>query len=148
MPSTPYPGVGGPLSAKLAKARVNGVVLFQTDWDINPESAMLDTSNPEEGGFENQIPGLSKCEVNISGWYNGLANMYDSPLNLKDGFFIQNVFLYVNDLTGPFWNMPWVLVKGAPMKQNVKDLIKYTFSGKASGAFFYATGNSQQLFGP
>ena len=36
---------GTPLSAKNAKVRINGAVLFNTKWTATPESAMLDTSN-------------------------------------------------------------------------------------------------------
>ena len=49
---------GTPLSAKNCKVRINNTVLYNSKWTATPESAMLDTSNMEGAGFEDQIGGL------------------------------------------------------------------------------------------
>jgi hypothetical protein len=124
---------GTPLSAKNAKVRINGAVLFNTKWTATPESAMLDTSNMEGGGYEDQIAGLSKLDIHIEGWWDAGANPYDEPLNLQNGETVEFV-LYTSDIGSPFW-AGTALVKGMPMTADVKDLVKYTIDMKAKGAF-------------
>lgn len=139
-----YAGVGAPLSAKNAKARIAGTILYQTKWNVAPEAALLDTTNAEEGGFENQITGVRKCMINVEGWWDGSANMYDAPLILVDGQVIAGLKLYVNDLAGPFWSFPYATLSSPPMTADVKDLIKYTLSFKAAGSWTYPVGNTGQ----
>jgi hypothetical protein len=131
---------GTPLSAQACKVRINGSVLFNSKWTATPETAMLDTSNMEGGGFEDQIGGLRKLEVHVEGWWDAGANPYDSPLNLKDGQVVSFI-LYTADIGSPAWSGTG-LVKGMPMTADVKDLIKYTVDLKAKGAFNTPTGDA------
>jgi hypothetical protein len=131
---------GTPLSAKNCKVRINNTVLYNSSWTATPETAMLDTSNMEGGGFEDQIGGLRKLEVHIEGWWDAGANPYDPPLNLTDGQVVSFI-LYTNDVNSPNWSGT-ALVKGMPMKAEVKDLIKYTVDMKAKGYFHTPTGNA------
>jgi hypothetical protein len=131
---------GTPLSAKDCKVRINSSVLFNSKWTATPESAYLDTSNMEGGGFEDQIPGLRKLDVHIEGWWDAGANPYDSPLNLQDGQIVDFV-LFTADIGSPAWSGS-ALVKGMPMTADVKDLIKYTIDMKAKGEFDTPTGDA------
>jgi hypothetical protein len=133
---------GTPLSAKNCKVRINGAVLFNSKWTATPETAMLDTSNMEGGGFEDQIGGLRKLEIHIEGWWDAGANPYDAPLNLQDGQVVENVTLFTNDLGSPAWFCEFAQVKGMPMTADVKDLIKYTVDMKAKGEFLSPTGDA------
>src|SRR5579872_5174816 len=119
---------GVPLSAKNAVVRINGSVLFNSKWTATPESAMLDTSNMEGGGFEDQIPGLRKLDIHIEGWWDSSANIYDTPLNLTDGQ-VVSFALFTSGIGSPNWSGTG-LVKGAPMTADVKDLVKYTLDLK------------------
>jgi hypothetical protein len=101
---------------------------------------MLDTSNMEGAGFEDQIGGLRKLDVHIEGWWDAGANPYDSPLNLQDGQVVSFV-LFTNDIGSPNWSGT-ALVKGMPMTADVKDLIKYTVDMKAKGSFNAPTGDA------
>jgi hypothetical protein len=131
---------GTPLSAKNCKVRINNAVLFNSKWTATPETAMLDTSNMEGGGFEDQNGGLRKLDVHIEGWWDAGANPYDAPLALVDGQTVAFV-LYTNDIGSPNWS-GIALVKGTPMTADVKDLIKYTLDMKAKGTFGTPTGNA------
>lgn len=131
---------GVPVSAKNAKVRINSSVLYNSKWTATPESAMLDTSNMEGGGFEDQIPGLRKLEIHIEGWWDAAANPYDLPLSLADGSVVAFI-LYTADIGSPAWTGTG-LVKGAPMTADVKDLVKYTVDIKAKGAFGTPTGDA------
>jgi hypothetical protein len=131
---------GTPLSAKNCKVRINNSVLFNSKWTATPESAMLDTSNMEGAGFEDQIAGLRKLDIHIEGWWDAGANPYDSPLNLVDGQQVSFI-LYTNDVGSPAWSGT-ALVKGMPMTADVKDLIKYTVDMKAKGSFNTPTGDA------
>lgn len=130
---------GVPVSAKNAKVRINSSVLYNSKWTATPESAMLDTSNMEGGGFEDQIPGLRKLEIHIEGWWDSAANPYDEPLNLTDGQ-VVDFELFTSDTGSPSWSGTG-LVKGMPMTADVKDLIKYTLDIKAKGEFSTPTGD-------
>jgi hypothetical protein len=135
-------GPGTPLSAKNCKVRIGGAVLYNSKWTATPETALLDTSNMEGGGYEDQIAGLSKLDVHIEGWWDGGANPYDAPLMLTDGQVLQQVLLYTNDIGSPYWSMAYAIVKGMPMTADVKDLVKYTLDIKAKGQFVYPTGDA------
>jgi hypothetical protein len=129
---------GTPLSAKNCKVRINSTVLYNSKWTATPETAMLDTSNMEGMGFEDEIGGLRKLDVHVEGWWDAGANPYDTPLNLQDGQ-VVNFVLYTNDIGSPSWSGS-ALVKGMPMTADVKDLIKYTLDMKAKGQFFTPAG--------
>lgn len=131
---------GTPLSAKNCKVRINNAVLYNAKWTATPESAYLDTSNMEGGGFEDQIAGLRKLDVHLEGWWDAGANPYDSPLNLLDGQVVSFV-LYTSDTGSPAWSGT-ALVKGMPMTADVKDAIRYTIDMKAKGSFNTPTGNA------
>jgi hypothetical protein len=131
---------GTPLSAKNCKVRINNSVLYNSKWTATPETAMLDTSNMEGAGFEDEIGGLRKLDVRVEGWWDAGANPYDSPLNLQDGQVVTFV-LYTNDIGSPCWTGT-ALVKGMPMTADVKDLIKYTLDMKAKGQFYTPTGDA------
>jgi hypothetical protein len=130
---------GTPLSAKNCKVRINNSVLFNSKWTATPETAMLDTSNMEGAGFEDQIGGLRKLDVHIEGWWDAGANPYDSPLNLVDGE-VVSFQLFTNDIGSPCWQGN-ALVKGMPMTADVKDLVKYTVDMKAKGVFSTPSGS-------
>lgn len=133
---------GTPYSAKNAKARVNGNVLFNVNWTVTPESDLLDTSNKEGGGKKDYIAGLSGVKVHVEGWFDVGANMYDSPLSIFDGAELNNVFLYLGaDTSGPGWFFPKIIVGPAPMMADVHDLIKYTFDANGKGTWSYPSGN-------
>jgi predicted secreted protein len=124
---------GVPLSAKNCKVRINNAVLFNSKWTATPETALLDTSNMEGGGFEDQIGGLRKLQIEIEGWWDSAANMFDAPLSLQDG---QNVtfICYTNDIGSPNWSGTAIVAR-APMTADVHDLVKYALSLKAKGSF-------------
>jgi hypothetical protein len=131
---------GTPLSAKNCKVRINNTILYNSKWTATPETAMLDTSNMEGMGFEDEIGGLRKLDVHVEGWWDAGANPYDAPLNLQDGQ-VVNFVLFTNDLGSPSWSGS-ALVKGMPMTADVKDLIKYTLDMKAKGQFNTPTGSA------
>jgi hypothetical protein len=144
-------GPGEPLSAQACKVRIGPylkppsignptVVLYNSKWTATPETALLDTSNMEGMGFEDQVGGLRKLDVHIEGWWDAGANPYDTPLNLFDGSYVSFA-LYTNDIGSPAW-IGQGIVKGVPMTADVKDLIKYTLDLKAKGVFAIPTGNA------
>jgi hypothetical protein len=132
---------GTPYSAKNAKVRVNGQVLYAAEWEVTPETNWLDTSNFEGAGFETQVAGLRKCEVTIRGWWDGGRNMHDTPLSIQDGTELANVRCHIADTTSPYWSFPLLDVVGVPVTAQVAEKVMYEFRGKAQGSFTYPTGN-------
>lgn len=130
-----------PLSAKNASVRINTNVLVASKWQVTPEAALLDSSNFEGGGYEDQIAGLRKCSFTVEGWYDGANNMHDAPLTLVDGQTLLNVKLYTNTVGGPFWFFASAIVSGIPITADVHEKILYSFTAKAKGAFVYPTGS-------
>lgn len=124
---------GVPISAKAAKVRINSTVLFNSSWTATPETAYLDTSNMEGGGFEDQIGGLRKLDIHVEGWYDSSTNFYTAPLSLQDGSVVSFI-CYTNDIGSPNW-AGTALIKGTPMKSDVHGLVLYTLDMKAKGAF-------------
>jgi hypothetical protein len=127
-----------PLSAKVAKIRINGYPLYGSmKWVATPDTAQLDTSNFEGQGFEDQIGGLRKLDVHIEGWFDSANSPYDTPLNLQDGQVVSFV-LYTNDVNSPAW-VGTGLVKGQPMTSDVHGRVDFTVDMKAKGSFISPT---------
>lgn len=125
-----------PLSAKNCKIRVNGAICYGQKWQATPEAAMLDTSNFEGQGYEDQIAGLKKLDIHVEGWFDGAGganNPYESTLNLNPGAVIT-IDLYTNDLNSPGWHGT-ALVKGQPMIVDVHEKVMFSFDAKMKGAF-------------
>src|ERR1700721_1701916 len=119
------PGV--PLSAKNAKVRINtSNILYAVKWTVTPEANLLDVSNFEGGGFEDQIAGLLKLSYTVEGWWDATGNITAAPLNIAAGFILSNVFLYTNDVTGPYWNMASSIIGPVQVSAAGHRLLKYT----------------------
>lgn len=131
-----------PLSAKNAKVRVAGSILYAASWDVEPESTLIPSTTFEDDGYEVDIFGLSKCMVRIEGLWNAAANIHDAPLALRDGVVLLDVRLYVNDTDGPYWALPFVNVQGVPVSARVEGGVQYRFAGKAKGLFAYPEGTA------
>ena len=131
---------GVPLSAKNAKARVNGQVMYAQKWSVKPKTTPLDTTNFEDGGFEDEIAGLSGCAIDFEGWWDSAGNPFDAPLDVQDGNVIS-VQLYVADVGSPSWLFNEALVTDVEQVADVKDRLTLRFTARAKGEFFYPDGN-------
>jgi hypothetical protein len=129
-----------PRSAKNAKTRINGVVLTTRKWVVTPKTTKIDTSNHEGGGWAENITGLVEMEIQITFHPDATANPYDAPRQLTPGTRLTNVMLYLNDVTGPFWQIPMANVIEHPMTADVKDALDDTITLAATGSFIYPTG--------
>lgn len=133
---------GTPYSAHQAVLRVGTtVVLYGTEWDVDPNSAMLEVSNFEGNGFRDFIRGLRQITLTARGWWDGGANMHEGTLGVIDGATLANVRAHTSGTSSPFWSLPSAIVERCRCTARVDDLLRYdaTFHGK--GAFVAPTGN-------
>src|SRR5262245_51429499 len=131
---------GRPLSARNAMVRIGGTTLFAASWDVEPETELLDSSSFECGGFEEQVSGLTRNRVTIEGWWNGLANMHDAPLQIVTGRTLTNVVCYINQVGSANWSFAFMQVASVSVSARVAEKIMYRLQGKADGTFSYPTG--------
>ena len=95
--------------------RAFGLEHFLQTVEMHEKTKRIDAVDQPSNVVRGILDELRKAEISISGWWDGKANMHDTPMRLTDGAVLQNCYFYVNDLTGPFWNFPWITVKGVPM---------------------------------
>ena len=131
---------GVPISAKNAVVRVNGSTLYASEWTVNSQSVLDDATNFEGGGFEQSVACTTHAEVDINGWYDSSANMFDPPLELQDGATVDNLTLYINEVGSAHWLFPVALVESAQVIARVKEKINYRLRLKSTGLFDYPTG--------
>src|SRR6476620_1937908 len=136
---------GTPFSAKNTVVRVAGTVLYQSEWEVDPETDW-DPANAADGlgagGWKVNVACLTGAEVTLAGWWDAGANMHDAPLSITAGNLLANVRLYINGVGSPNWYFPLFEVLGVPMTVRVENKILYRIRGRNHGTFSYPTGNA------
>jgi hypothetical protein len=132
-----------PRSGKFAKVRVGGAatILTSKKWTATPRAAESDTTNFETVGQEDVETNVIGLDITIDfDWDSALGGTpYDSPLTLTPGTNVS-LKLYINDTSGPFWNIPTAKVLQTPVTGEPKAMIGGTVTFKAKPGWSYPTG--------
>jgi hypothetical protein len=85
---------------------------------------------------------LLTAKITITFDLDGDNNPWDAPLNLQPGTTINasSTKLFLNDVTGPYWDFPAVKVLSNSTKANVRDMLNGTVTLQNKGAFSFPTG--------
>lgn len=133
-------GVFTPRSAQNAKVRLNnGVVLTAKSWNVVTKADKLDTTNMESAGYAENIPGIQDLEFTIEFALDAAANPYDSPRLLIVTQLQSNIKLYLNDTSGPYWDLDGYIYENN-CKADVRGLLEGTVRGSATGVYVEPTG--------
>lgn len=142
-----------PLAGYNTSGLVNDVSIALTEWEVQPEVDDLDATNTAVGGVHVAFPGPLKCEVTLTGFYDGNNNPFSigDAAGMQAGAFVA-LQIYVNDNldvgSQSFWSFPvndsdnqfGCMVKSIQTKASVKEKIMFTAHLIGSGWFVYPEG--------
>lgn len=80
--------------------------------------------------------------MSVEADYDCANNPFDTPPTIRPGTTLSSVKLYLNDTTGPYWDITYLKVLTTPMKANVKEELGFSFTGKAKGSWSFPTGSA------
>lgn len=137
-----------PRSAKNAKVRIDTFAFTSKKWTVTPKADKIDTTHFESGGYAASISGIVSIEFSIEADYDAANNPYDLPVGLQPGIDETGsepspthlVKLYLNDLTGPYWQITAANVWEAPMTADVKGALGISLKGEGTGTFIFPSG--------
>lgn len=131
-----------PRSAKNAKVRINAMVFVAKKWTVTPKVDKIDTTNFESGGYAASTPGITSCEFTIEADYDAANNPYDLPMNVQPAESASDnlILLYLNDTSGPYWQISLANFWEAPMSADVKGALGISLKGEGSGVYLYPSG--------
>lgn len=125
------------LSAKNAKATINGSAFTHVGWNVSVAGDVIDTTNTEGNGYQDQITGTVGITATVRAFWDAAANQHASPPNITFGATLTNAFLYTNGTNSSYWSMPSALVVDVKEMADVHDGIKLEFTMKSKGTFSY-----------
>lgn len=127
-------------SAKNAKIRygVGIATLTAKKWTATPKVDKIDITNFEAAGFFKPLAGIHYLDITIELDIDGQSNPYDA--GFSEGATVASVKLYLNDTTGPYWDVPLFFVESTTSPHDVKQSGQMTITGCASGTFTDPTG--------
>lgn len=141
-----------PLAGYNTAGTINDVAVALTEWEVTPEADDLDATNTESDGFYCAFPGVVKCEVTLTGFYDATLNPFVlGATGLTAGAYCSaEIFVNANALVGaePFWSFAYVpgtlqglMVKSFQCKGGVKEKVMFTARMIGAGVFTYPIGN-------
>lgn len=124
---------GNYVSAKNAKVRVNNLVFYAKKWTATPKSQKLETTDFETAGFGTYLGGIVDLDVEIEAVYD----VGSAPLATAfvPGGNAINVKLYLNDTTGPFFNIPLLFIEESAVSAEVRGLVEIKIKACGNGIF-------------
>lgn len=124
---------GNYVSAKNAKVRVGATTFYAKKWTATPKGQKLETTDFETAGFGTYLGGIVDLDVEIEAVYDigssPIATLFVSGSNTS------NVKLYLNDTTGPYFNIPTLFVEEATVSAEVRGLVELKIKGCGNGIF-------------
>lgn len=133
-----------PLAGYNTAGAVNGAAVALTEWEVTPEVDDLDGTSTESGGFHQTLAGVVKCEITVTGFFDGALNPYTDLPDLQAGNLVTlSLSINANGNVGgePFWLFPSAMVKSAQTKASVKDKVMFTAHLIGNGVFDYPAGD-------
>lgn len=139
-----------------SKLRIQGSVYTGQRWNVQETTPDLDVTNTEgiggnpaitTGGngvaasgqpfaFEAAIPGVSIARASVTNaTFDVLEQPWSSPRAVQSGAWLQQFNIFLNRLTGVFWNFPYFLVTETSQDTDVKGLMPITFRGRSDGPY-------------
>lgn len=120
------------LSGKLGKVRINGSTVRVTRWSVTPRADKLDFSNSESAGVGEYLGGIKDLDFTIEFDYYTTDALF---VGTVPGALVANIYLYVNDTTGPYWLIPYGIIERMECSSQVRGKVSGSLSGTASGGW-------------
>ena len=133
------------IAGRRAKIRVGVTPLNARKWTWHPFTDMLDTTSFETDTFADYIGGIQDSDYTVEGWYAADANMFDNPPRIRVAQVLTGVKLYINDVAGPFVDIPSSVVADLSLMAEARGLVDFTFQARGKGAYQYPQGNTVPL---
>lgn len=131
-----------PFSAKNAKIRIGSSTFTAKVWEVTPKTNPADTTNFEGGGFGDAIGTILEADISIQDAdFDADANPYDNPPNLRPVQVVEDLKLYLNDTTSPFWQFLRALVLETPNIARVREAMKLSCKLYGKGSFSFPSGS-------
>lgn len=130
------PGIG--FSARNAKIRVNNNIVFAGyAWTVSEKNPEVDVTSFEDQGYMTVISTISSAEVNCKGFWNSALNPMVAPSTIRPRTNLTDVRLYL-DFAGLVlaWYFPIFYVKTVDCDAEVRDGMKFNFTGMGNGVFY------------
>lgn len=136
-------------SCKRGRVRFNGTLYPANMWTPTESPDELDTSSAESGGVTDAINGMFTLRFQIELVIDGAVNPWDAGFMVptpSNGPFPTNLYLFLNDTTGPFWFLPYYLIGEVSAPSDVKSFGKGTIKVRNKGGFTRPTGSISSVF--
>lgn len=127
-------------SGKQARVSVNGINLPANKWTVNLKTDELDVTTFENGGFANFTYGVHEADVSFEAFWTTLVNPTSNPPKIQIGADVPCIIYLDSGLvstanTSFTFNFPHLLITSLSVDTSVRDVVKYSVSGKARGNF-------------
>lgn len=121
-------------AGKSSSVSVNGSLLGGVSATVTPKVQALDDTDWNSGGYGEYLKGVIDCDITVDYLYNvGTAPITLLKLLDQTVDTVPNVVITL--ATGAAWTFPTFFVETAPTSTQVRDLVKGSFTGRASGTF-------------
>ena len=124
-----------PYSGKNCRVEVNGQILKNGFWDVDPSGDPQDTYNFESNGFDESTAGRKRCRIKFGGVWDSTVNHGSAPPIIRPMGFITSVRLYLDKNTNFFWNFDKALVLGVPTKVAAGENVSYEVDAQSVGDY-------------
>lgn len=120
------------LAGFLGRIIVNGTNLHAYHWTIDAKVDDFDVTTFENFGVGQYEAGIADFDISFDAYYDPVDNPFNGPLNLTPGFFAAITIRYNKAGATQSWTFPNVLITSVHNETGVRDVIRYTVTGKAS----------------
>lgn len=112
---------------------VNGTVLRAHHWSVDWKVEDFDITTFENFGVGSYLPGLIDADVTFDAYYDTVDNPFSAPIAIAPGTYDALVITYIKGNAAITWTLPNVLCVTVHSETGVRDVIRYTYTGKFSG---------------
>lgn len=113
---------------------VNGTVLRAYHWSVDWRAEEFDITCFENFGVGSYLPGIQDVDLSFDAYYDSTDNPFGPPIALQAGAYDNIVIRFVKTLATYTWTFPNVLCVSCHNETGVRDVIRYTYTGKVSEA--------------
>lgn len=137
-------------SGRFAQVYVQDTVVPATRWSLRVSTdeqdvTVADSNADGVGAFADFVRGVIRAELSVDCVWDIGQNPHNNPPNLRAGVIVRVRCFpadYGNGLGVAAYDFPFLLVREVSVSADVRDALRYSFSGVAKGAFRYSDTNS------
>ena len=121
-----FAGFGGRIKVGAANLRAH-------HWSVDWKSEAFDVTTLENFGNSGYLPGLYDADVTFDAFYDSNDNPFVNPPSLTPGSYVNITIFYVKNNLNLAWILTYVLCTSIHSETGVRDVVRYSFTGKLSG---------------